>query len=345
MLQQNLNPTARARLDSFIADLENKVALGPGKNSPVDTLLTVLESYVPDAKGIGTYSNCQRHLARHVTEEDMRLFDLPADVLANRLTDWQIVLNKHHIDPHVAVPQAFRGDCKFISPKGTTCGLRMSLFDAEGVVPEFCLSCYKVQILASNVIALIRLHFIMRHLKLPKDNYRKCMIELRENVPNPYKGYIYCTSEEEAGTCLDILQSALTTAGITGIECRLSHGCSEYSLKYPEFKYAADGSHRSFARPEPWNGKEVQFFSAHKDSGSVRTDYNNQALSVRDLLCFRTWLEYADIIGDDSCQIFDASLRASGDQIFTARVRDQAEQRKAELLALNDKSARTGVKS
>ena len=339
MLQHTLNPAARAQLDAFIADLESKVAAQPGPASPVSTLLTVLESYVPDAPKIGNYTNCQRQLAGQVTEEDMSVFALPADALAERLAQWQAVLDAHQIKANCAVQQAFRGDCKFISPKGATCDLRMSLFDAEGVIPEFCVSCYKVQILTHDVIALIRLHFIMRHMELPKDNYRKCMIELRQDVPNPYKGYIYCTSEEEADLCLNTMQAAIASAGITGIECRLSHGCSEYSLKYPEFKYSEDGSHKSFARPEGWDRKEAQFFAANRDAGAVRTDYNNHGMSVRDLLCFRTWLEYAELIGDTTCELFDASLRTTGDEAFAAQVKAQAEQRQREWVKLNEATA------
>ena len=64
------------------------------------------------------------------------------------------------------------------------------------------------------------------------------MVEIREEVPFPYKGYVYCQSEAEAKHCLEMTERALRSSGVSNVIIGLSHGCSEYGLRYPEWKYS-----------------------------------------------------------------------------------------------------------
>ena len=71
------------------------------------------------------------------------------------------------------------------------------------------------------------------------------MVELREYVKFPYKGYIFCDSEEMAQKELAKLQNILETTGVSAIS-KVSHGCSEFGYEYPEFKYSEGGEHQKF---------------------------------------------------------------------------------------------------
>ena len=78
------------------------------------------------------------------------------------------------------------------------CNRHKKVFNKYNIIPKYCFSCFKVQIELKEVSQLIKLFFIFNHLKLPKDNIRKCFIELRENVNGNYKALIYCSSVDEA---------------------------------------------------------------------------------------------------------------------------------------------------
>ena len=57
---------------------------------------------------------------------------------------------------------------------------------------------YKVQVEPNTIIDLINLLMIFDQLQLKGNNIRKCMIELRSNIPGFYKGLIYCSGIDEA---------------------------------------------------------------------------------------------------------------------------------------------------
>ncbi len=160
------------------------------------------------------------------------------------------------------------------------------------------------------------------------------MIEIREKVPNPYKGYIFCQSEEEAVICLNEMKSVIKKLEITNVICGISHGCSEYGLKYPEFKYSEDGSHRNFNQPKEWSDAESQTEFIPPNSAVEIFDFSNYEVTLRDVICFDTWIKYAEIIGDLSYRCFDKLPNERKYNTFTKRVRKQAGVRQAQIAEL-----------
>ena len=77
------------------------------------------------------------------------------------------------------------------------CDRAFDIFANHKVMPEYCFSCYKVQISPKNVIDLIKLFFLFDIMYFEKENLRKSFIDFREDEKN-YKGIIYCTTLEEA---------------------------------------------------------------------------------------------------------------------------------------------------
>ena len=59
------------------------------------------------------------------------------------------------------------------------------------------------------------------------------MIELRDNVPGSYKGFIYCSSLEEAHNIIKIIKPHLKNL----IKCsvKIKRGCTEFYKSYPKF--------------------------------------------------------------------------------------------------------------
>lgn len=160
------------------------------------------------------------------------------------------------------------------------------------------------------------------------------MIELREGVSRPYKGYIYCESELEAIDCLEILRTNLERFGLSHITSGISHGCSEYGLEYPEFKFSNDGTHRSQKQPDEWNKIEQDYFSEPFSEDGHILDFNTQEITLRDLLCYETWIKYSEIIGDETHKLFSAVPIDGKQKNFLNLAEKQACDRKAQLVEL-----------
>ena len=59
------------------------------------------------------------------------------------------------------------------------CERHHKAFNEFNIIPKFCFSCFKVQIEPKNILELFKLFFIFDKLELPKNNTRKCTVELR----------------------------------------------------------------------------------------------------------------------------------------------------------------------
>ena len=71
-------------------------------------------------------------------------------------------------------------------------------YKKKNIIPNFCFGCFKIQIEPNNVLDLVKLYFVFDNLELPNNNWRKCMLEFRNNINGLYKGFVYCSSLKEA---------------------------------------------------------------------------------------------------------------------------------------------------
>lgn len=326
--------TTAVQRDNAIGRLEKLVLAKPGHLPTLKALVMLLEAHQPGALVSGRYTDCQRALSGATRHEGwLEGLSTPEEIVEG-YSSWQGLLDSKSLPGKLPITQSFAGRFHVIKGEGAACGQRMEMFAKEGVISRLCHDCYKVQILPLDLTGLMQTYFILRRLKLPKDNARKCMIELREDVVNPYKGYIYCEAEDEAKNCLAAFREALDKLAISNILCGFSHGCSEYGLKYPEFKYSADGAHRRFDRPADWDRVETGFWDGVKKPVRIREDNNHDGLSLRDVMAFRTWIDYAEIIGDESWRLFRDRPNEKKTPRFAERTRKQAKQRHAEMQEL-----------
>lgn len=326
-----------SQFDADIAYLEERLADDPQDRYAVACLLQILDYYTPD-RGLGAFSDCQREIFARYREDGWARDLLETDKAAEHYHYWNDRLASRDLNPPIVVAQLFAGQIIRIHGEESDCPSRMSLFLQEGVIPRFCNDCFKVQILPADLTGLIQTYFVFRGLDLPRDNARKCMVELRDDVPNPYKGYIFCQSEDEALQCREAFESALHAFGISNIHCGISHGCSEYGIQYPDFKYSGDGAHRAFTRPESWDRLEEDFFTRNELQAHYKDHHNKQGITIYDVLGFRTWVKYAEIIGDDACQRFLGGPAITMPDHFMAQAREQAPSRKSQMEALRQRS-------
>ncbi len=336
MPQRQLQPADRAKLDAYIKQLETKLSADLSDEVTRISLLKMLESYLPEQDGLGAYTDCQKQIFQRVTEPDLRAADASSQEIAKLLRTCTDILEHFGVHRQINITQIYQGTIHTVGGKLAFCDERHKLFQDKNIISGLCWSCYKVQALPSNFEALVKLHFIMKYIELPRDNSRKCMVDLRQYSPYAYKGYIYCQSEEEAAACLDIVQAALDARGIADIALGISRGCTEFGLQFPEYKFSADGSHRSFERPPSWDKQEAEFFASFVPS-YVRSDFNTQGIAIRDLICIQNWYHYAQVIGDTSAEEFGFLAVDNPLEELFSQVAPQAQQRRDELAELNER--------
>jgi hypothetical protein len=325
-------------LDRKIAILEERVKRDVDNAAVLKSLLYVLDYHSPEANGLGPFADRQRLFNAEIQDSNWVDDILKPGQIARNYLRWRESLVAKGVNFNIPIAQLHRGQILKVKNQRATCGVYLSFFKQQSVIPSICHDCFKVQILPQDLTGLMQTYFILRRLRLPKDNHRKCMIELREDVVSPYKGYIFCDCEEDVKTCLELFQQSVQEHNIQGIHCRISHGCSEYGLKFPEFKYAEDGSHNNFEKPEYWHAAEAAFMSSRQPPSGDRKDSNNPKITLRDMFGLNAWVEYARIIGDSSSESF---LIGRHDPLepFGSRVQKQARMRYAQMKELQNRIA------
>lgn len=331
MPQQNQISLSDSKLAESISRFEKMLVQNPTDMRFSKNLLMLLDCQSPRTDGNGQYSRCQRALAASVHYSELTGAELTQQRLIEILKGWWQLSDEFNVNKCVAIAQAVVGKKMEINDVSTRCADHLTFFKEKNAINKICFSCFKVQILTQDFLSLIRLYFIMSKMELPRDNARKCMIELREEFAYPYKGYIYCESEEEAIEIMHQLKSEMLEFGLNGVYCAISHGCSEYGLAYPKFKYSTDGAHRSFDQPDEWEKLETESITIARKSDIERFHFNSSDLTLRDVICFETWLTYAEIIGDPSCLYFSSVTLSRKPDAFIKRVKNQAVARKAQL--------------
>lgn len=333
------DPGQLTALDRAVLELEQTLAANAADEMAYVRLITILSEQIPSPVVAGRYTSAQRRLARdYVAEDCFRAMIDPAET-ARLMTEWRAILAEAGVANPLGMRQIFGGDSVRLGGEAGNCMQRLALFFAEGVISKLCYGCFKVQILPADVVSLVQTFSVLRGLELPRDNNRKCMVDIREEIANPYKGYVYCESEDEAEQCREIVLRALETAGVTNVAVGLSHGCSEYGLKYPGYKYAADGGHRAFPRPAIWERIEALHFAKRPLQPAPPRTTSAAHVSLRDVFALETWSYFAEIIGDETHAMLPKADPTQFSERFKARLALQAEQKREELEALRARIA------
>ena len=182
------------------------------------------------------------------------------------------------------------------------CDRHFEVFNNFNVIPKFCFGCFKVLIEPNNVVDLIKLYFIFDNLNLKNDNTRKCMIELRSNISGSYKGYIYCSSLNEANEIRDQVDETLKKKIEKKTPISVKRGCSEFGISYPEYKKINDNNSKLMKYNEEWEEKE-KIIDSDRNKKNILVKKKQKSLhgiNVSDILIMRNWLGYAKKIGDPS---------------------------------------------
>ena len=212
------------------------------------------------------------------------------------------------------------------------CERHFKVFNAFNAIPEYCFGCYKVQIGLRNVMELFKLYFVFDKLNLKNNNPRKCMLEMRPEVPGAYKGYIYCFSLSEANEIQNQLTTILNKKINKNISITVKRGCSEFGIAYPQYKKINQNDGQLMKYNEEWRSKEkfIDDKLAKRDQSKHRVLRKNlPGATVCDTLIMSNWLVYAKIMGDLSYKKIIKKIPIS--PVIEKKVYDLLSKRKKDL--------------
>jgi len=208
----------------------------------------------------------------------------------------------------VSETQIFRKDSLNLN-----CKRHMDIFNKHNMIPEYCFGCFKIQISIKDVVNLIKLYFLFNIIQLNKNTFRKCMIELRNNVGGFYKGYVYVTSEDEAKLVSEYIKSKISNEKIEILDITIKRGCSEYYTSYPIFKKLKLNVKDKIYQKE-WKliekNYDIENHIFKKEEEEIFSKTLNQ-FNLSDFLVIKNWLIYAEYIGDYSFKkIFSSEIKS-----------------------------------
>ena len=280
----------------------NALALAPNNYNIQNSLFDVLNYYSPKNK---------KNLILNINEQMLKLNEtinknsLKNSSINEILNKSQKILNEKQKNLYFPETQILRKN-----KTNLNCQRHLEIFNKYKIIPNFCFSCYKVQITLNDVLNLIKLYFYFNDPSL-ENNIRKCMIEVRENVKGNYKGYIYTGSIDEAKNIIETVNKDLISQNINFHKIEIKHGCTEYYDQYELYKNIQDDVKSKVYKKE-WSKIEKEFDKENliyeNENEKVYANTINK-YNLADFLVIKNWFSYANLIEDKSyMKIFDFKI-------------------------------------
>ncbi len=297
-------------LEKVILNLKKSLEIKPDFDLGKDHLLKAkkekidLVTYLTykNPRIISTNSIIKSHQRLHFIKNEVNLSkEITSEYIVKIFNQIQLILNEENVDTDVEISQIHR-ESKL---KYDKCLRHFEVFNTFNVIPKNCFDCYKIQILPRNVIELIKLYIVFDNLNLKINLTRKCMIEFRENIKEPYKGFIYCVGIEEAKKTLKLLNPILDKSINKEVPRLIKRGCSEFAMSYPEYKETNSKDKDFMTYNEDWLVKEniIDEKLSRIPQQNVIEDETLQGIGIKDAIILYNWLYYAKKIGDQSYKI------------------------------------------
>ena len=207
------------------------------------------------------------------------------------------------------------------------CVRHHDVFNNSNIIPKFCFNCFKIQIEPENVIYLIKLFFVFDRLELSKNNQRKCMVELRDEVSGLYKGIIYCSNAEEAKNILEDITPILNLN--LKYKASIKRGCSEFYKSFSNFNIIDKKDVNFMDYPKKWK-KIEQKVKIKKNYNTIKINNTVSGMTISDFLVINQWLNYAKEIGDQSYK--QIGFETFNSQYISDKMLNQVEFRRKEFM-------------
>lgn len=184
------------------------------------------------------------------------------------------------------------------------CKRHKKIFNTHKIIPEFCFSCYKIQIEPDNIIDLIKLYILFDNIYL--SNTRKCMIELRPNIQGNYKGLVYCKSIEDAKNVQKKLIDHIEYNFNKKLPIKIKRGCTEYGLEYQQYTKIENNIMNYKSDWKYYENLIDDKFPQLSFNEKVRPTIKGSTL--HDILVIRNWVYFAKLNGDEKFDLLKSQL-------------------------------------
>ena len=285
------------KLEEAILSYTKAIELKPDFAIACEALIRILTHYNPKKPNLNpcVIANKQLQAINYSYDSNIQISD---DNVVSFFQRCNNVILKNINNLNLIETEIFRSNAIDLK-----CERHFQVFNTFNVIPEYCFGCYKVQVEPRNVMELFKLYFVFDRLNLKNNNPRKCMLEMRPEMPGTYKGYIYCFSLSEANTIQNLLTTILNKNVNENISITVKRGCSEFAIAHPQYKKINQNDGQLMKYNEKWRSKEkfIDDKLAKRNQSKQRVLRKNlPGATVCDILIMRNWITYAKIIGDYS---------------------------------------------
>jgi len=314
---RNLGTTLQelGRLEEAMNSYTKAIELNPHSPWLIQNLTELFASYIPDEGFLHPVARVNEEIKKNYLK-DKTIGIISDEKIIKLFNQSTSIIEKYNLKTETQSRQIFRKNSINLN-----CERHMKIFNKFNIIPKFCFSCYKVLVEPRSILELIKLFVVFDQIKLVKNNIRKCMIEMRPEISGFYKGYIFCSSVEEAYQIADYLEIYIKENIGSGLHAVVKRGCSEYALSFPDYKAINKSGDQLMNYNEDWKSieEEDNLLNSLKSNRIIIPTL--PGLNLQDILVIRNWIDYAKGIGDASVHL----LREN--KIFSQAIYNKAKKR------------------
>ena len=316
-VHRNLGTTLQelGRLEEAMNSYTKAIELNPHSPWLIQNLTELFASYTPDEGFLHPVARVNEEIKKNYLK-DKTIGIISDEKIIKLFNQSTSIIEKYNLKTETQSRQIFRKNSINLN-----CERHMKIFNKFNIIPKFCFSCYKVLVEPRSILELIKLFVVFDQIKLVKNNIRKCMIEMRPEISGFYKGYIFCSSVEEAYQIADYLEIYIKENIGSGLHAVVKRGCSEYALSFPDYKAINKSGDQLMNYNEDWKSieEEDNLLNSLKSNRIIIPTL--PGLNLQDILVIRNWIDYAKGIGDASVHL----LRQN--KIFSQAIYNKAKKR------------------
>ena len=284
-------------LENYIKCLK----INPNEKDSSNNLINLLTFYEPEKKDLNSITKTNSLLKKNnfIFNEKKQITD---NQIINYFNTANNIVLKNLNETEYDFTEIFRKNTINLN-----CKRHFEVFNKFNIIPEFCFSCYKVQVEPKNLIDLIKLYIVFDKLNLNKNNSRKSFVEVRPNIGGAYKGLIYCTGLEEAEKIENLITPIIKTTINNETTISIKRGCSEFAISYPKFK----DKKSNMEYEKTWKEKENIIDKQQLNKEEIILNDTISGFTLNDFLIMKNWLMYAKKINDINYEKFDCDINIS----------------------------------
>ena len=303
------------RLEEAMSTITKAIELNPHLSESRMNLVELLTSYAPQEEVSHPIVKVNQEIKKNYLNE--KTSGIISDDKIIQLFDKSTsIIKRCDLKIETDLSQVYRSNSINLN-----CKRHMKVFNKFNIIPKFCFGCYKVQVEPRSILELIKLFVVFDQIKLVENNIRKCMIEMRPEISGFYKGYIFCSSVEEAYQIADYLEIFVKENIGSGLHAVVKRGCSEYPLSFPDYKAINKSGGQLMNYNEDWKSIEEDYDSLSSIKSSKIITPSLSGLNLHDVLIIRNWIDYAKGIGDPSVHLLNQNTVFSPKIYKTAKTR------------------------